>query len=328
MKSIAFDVMSNDSGIKPAIEAAIKFSEDNINYKIILIGDRKQISKFTKETEKLEIIDVPECVNKDDTIINIRKKKSSMLVAINLVKEGKADAALSSGPSAALITLSTLILKKLPNILRAAFMPIFPTTKLDKKFIMLDVGANLQTTSLNLIQWAYLANIFSQKVLNVEKPKLGIVNIGTESHKGFEWHHEAHEALKKDKTIDYIGFIEPRDLLSGIVDIAISDGYGGNLVLKSMEGAILSMSEMLKKAFRKNIKRKIGGLLSKAAFKEVKENFDYRNVGGAWIIGVNGLAIKAHGSSNKKAFIGALNQVKLAIENDIVTIFKDNTIKK
>lgn len=322
MKSIAFDVMSNDDGIGPAVEAAIAFSKENINYKIILIGNRKEISKYTRETEKLEIQNVTDYVKNDDSIIMIRKKKSSMLVAINLVKSGRVDAVLSSGPSAAFITLTTLILKKLPNISRAAFMPIFPTIELNKKFVMLDVGANLETTSTNLIQWSEMGNIFAKEVLNVEKPRIGILNIGTESHKGFSWHHEADKSLKSNKKINYVGFVEPRELLSDIVDVAISDGYGGNLILKSMEGAILAMSKMLKKSFKKNLKRIIGGLLSKSAFREVKENFDYRNVGGAWIIGVNGLAIKAHGSSNKKAFIGALNQVKIAIDNQIIDKFK------
>ncbi|MCR8613003.1 MAG: phosphate acyltransferase PlsX [Mycoplasma sp.] len=322
MKTIAFDVMGNDNGVKAAVEAAIKFTKKNIEYKIILVGDRDKISLHTKETEKLEIIDVKETVDIEKGALSSRSAKTSMAVAVSLVKSGRAHAVLSSGSSSALLTIVSLELKRLNNVRRAAFMPIFPTIEKNKKFVMLDVGANLQVTSENIVQWANIGSIFSHIVNKKENPTVGIVNIGTEDKKGLDFHKEANEILKQQSSINYIGFIEPRKLLEGIVDVAVIDGYGGNLVLKTLEGTMLTLFKTIKKEYNRNLFSKIAGLLSKKVFTNIKENFDYRNVGAAWIVGVNGLAIKAHGSSDLKSYLGALNQAKLGIDNNILVEFE------
>lgn len=322
MKKIAFDVMGNDNGVRAGVEAALDFVEKNLDYIVILVGDRKKISKITLETERIQIIDVDKTVDVKAGARAARSGDNSMAVAINLVKEGKADAVMSSGDSGIYLSMATLQLKRMDGIKRPAFMPVFPTIINGKKFVMMDVGANLVSTSEMLEQWAYLGASFSTSVLSIKKPRVGIVNIGTEDKKGNDFQVEANEILKAKKDINYIGFVEPRELLNSAVDVAIIDGYGGNLVLKTMEGTVLSLLKLIKKELTSKTKYKIGALISKGAFKNVKENLDYRNVGAAWIIGLNGLAIKAHGGSDRKAYSGAFNQISNALDNNALTKLK------
>lgn len=322
MKTIIFDVMGNDNGVEAGVTAANHFVKQNIDYKILLVGDKKQILKYTVETEKIEIYDNPLVVDKNSgDLLSSYKEENSMNTALKLLKENRGQAVLSSGDSGKYLSSATMIIKRLPNVGRPAFMSIIPTIIENKKFLLLDEGANLNVTSDYLIQWSKLAAIFSNAILKVKKPAVGIVNIGTEDNKGFKYHQEANEYLIKTKSnnFNYCGFIESRDLLDGKVDIAIADGYAGNMILKSLEGAVLSLTKLIKFKITKNIWRKIGAIILKKSFNEVKEHLDYRNVGAAWIIGLNGIIIKAHGGSDYKAYLGALNQIKLGIESNAIS---------
>lgn len=278
---IAFDVMGNDNGVKPCVEAALSFLNANKGFEIILVGNEKEINKYTQEKPGLKIIHTSEVVNKTMGARAARGGNTSMALAVNLVKDKKADVVISSGDSAIYLTITTLSLKRMPGVSRPAFMPIFPTTTKGKNFVMMDVGANLDVTGEMLYEWSQMGNIFAKKVLNIKKPKVGLINIGTEENKGKSFHTEANELLKKDKNINYVGFVETRELLSGSVDVAVVDGYGGNLVLKTMEGTSLALLSLIKKTLLSKFTYKIGALLSKGGFKEVKNTLDYKNVGGA-----------------------------------------------
>lgn len=326
MKTIAFDVMGNDNGVRAGVEAALDFTDKNLDYIVALVGDREQISVYTKETERIKIVHSPNVVDSSKGARAARSGESSMATAINLVKEGKADAVLSSGDSAIYLSMATLIFRRLQDVKRPAFMPIFPTIVENKKFIMMDVGANLQVTSEMLVQWAHLGNAFYKAMFNVKKPRVGVVNIGTEEYKGHDYHIEANKELMGSK-LNYKGFVESRDLLQSKVDVAIVDGYAGNMILKSMEGAVLALLSSLKASLKSKTKYKIGALLAKGAFKKVGENLDYRNVGSAWIIGLNYLAIKSHGGADKKSYLGAFNQISNALENNVLEKIKKG-IKK
>lgn len=316
MKTIAFDIMGNDNGVQPGVEAVVSFVKKNPGYKFILVGNKKEILKYTNSSEQIEIRHTTKVVDKKAKARAARDGDTSMAVAVDLVKQGKADAVISSGDSGIYLSIATLTLRRLDGIKRPAFMPIFPTIINDKRFVMLDTGANLEVDGEMLEQWAVAGSVFSNKVLKVKKPKVGIVNIGTEDNKGKDFHAEAHQLLKKNKKVNYIGFIEPRELLNGVVDVAVADGYGGNLILKTMEGTVLSLMKVIKKSLLSRVKYKLGALLAKGAFKQVGEQLDYRNVGAAWVIGLNGLAIKAHGGSDTKSFIGAFSQIKIALDNN------------
>lgn len=324
-KTIIFDLNGNDNGIEAGILASDKFVRQNPNYKILLVGNKKNILKLINESDSIEIFDSPNGVNKSiDDISKIYKEDNSMNTSLKLLKENKGYAMLSSGDSGSYLISSMMILKRINNVVRPAFMSVIPTIQENKKFILLDEGANLNITSDYLVQWAKLGATFSKTILGVLKPKVGILNIGTEDYKGFDYHKEANEHLKENTNndFDYIGFIESRNLLQGNCDVVVADGYAGNITLKALEGTVLSFSKLIKNKLTKNIWRKIKALTLKSAFKDIKEHLDYRNVGAAWIIGVNGIVIKAHGSSDVKAYLGALNQIKLAIESNALIEFK------
>lgn len=326
MKTIAFDVMGNDHGVRPAVEATIEFLKYNLDYYFILVGDNSEISKYIKDNERIKIVHVENKIDQDSKSIAMRHVETSMTMAIKLVKDKEADAVLSAGSSAAYLTQLILILKRIEHVKRPAFMPIFPTIKDNKKFLMLDVGANIITTDEMLVQWALMGTIFSRIVLKIEKPTVGLLNIGTEDNKGHDYHRLANQKLIADKRINYQGFFEPRDLLTGNIDVVVADGYGGNLVLKTMEGTVLSLLSLIKMNLNQKLSYKIGALFARKAFLNVKKQLDYRNVGAAWVLGVNGLAMKAHGSSDKQAYLGAFQQLSNALNNDFWNKFKESLI--
>lgn len=324
-KIILFDVMGNDNGVKAAIDSSLEFVNSNKDYKIHLIGDENEINKFYNGNNKnVLIIHSPNIAKKENENINVHKEDNSMNKALTLLKEGKGNAVLSSGDSGTYLMSSIMIVRRMQNVSRPAFMSIIPTIKEDKKFILLDEGANLNTTDEYLVQWAKLGAAFSRSVLKINKPDVAILNNGTEDNKGFEYHQQANKQLKSlnEENFIYKGFIESRYLLEGNVDVVVADGFSGNIALKSLEGTVLSFTKLLKAKLIKNLWRKICTLLLKSAFKEIKEHLDYRNVGAAWILGVNGIVIKAHGSSDKKAYLGALNQIKQAIDSNALEEFK------
>ncbi len=322
-KTIIFDVMGNDNGIKAGCLAASQFVKTNIEYKIILVGNKDKIKKYCLENEQIKIFHNPNVAAKsNESLLDSYKENNSMNSALQLLKDGKGSAVLSSGDSGKYLASSIMIIKRLSNVSRPAFMSIIPTIKNDKKFILLDEGANLNSNEDYLVQWAKLGASFSKSVFKIQNPKVSILNIGTECYKGFEYHQKANNILKSSNLkFEYSGFIESRYLLEGLVDVVISDGYSGNVALKSLEGTVLSFSKLIKQTIKKNIWRKFCAFLMRNVFKEIKEHLDYRNVGAAWILGVNGLVIKAHGNSDQKAYLGALNQIKLAIESNALIEF-------
>lgn len=327
MRTVAFDILGNDNGPLAALNAVKEFISTNKNYKFILVGPKDKILEvFPNETPNIEVVDCSKEIQGELGARAARGEENSMSLAISLVKDGKAEAVISAGSSGAYLTMATLILKRMEGIKRPAFMPIFPTIVKGQKFVLLDAGANLEIDSEIGVQWAFLGSAFAKAVLNVENPRVSIINVGTEDEKGLEWAREAHQVLKEKKNINYVGFIESRDLLKAKVDVAVIDGYGGNLVLKTMEGTALSMLKLIKESLTSKLKYKIGALIAKGGFVEAKERLDYRNVGAAWIAGLNGLALKVHGGSDKKAYMGALKQVELALEKNALEKFKEALI--
>ena len=323
MKTIIFDVMGNDNGVKDAIESAIKFVKENLDYKVILVGVEKDIIKYTHGSERIQIVDAPAPKVEGNISSAARKQENSMTVAFNLLKEGKGDAVMSAGNSGLYLTNATLMLRRIPGVKRPAFMPIMPSlTESRKKWLLLDVGANVDSTGEMLAQWAKMGKAFSEAVLETKNPTVGLLNIGTESYKGKDFHHEANELIKADKTINYVGYVESRDLLTKGTDVVVVDGYAGNMVLKTIEGTALSMIKGIRTNLRSKLIYKIGGLISKGAFKSLMTDLDYKTVGAAWVIGVNGLVIKCHGSSDFEAFNGAFKQVSSAIEKNALEAFK------
>lgn len=326
MKKIAFDIMGSDRGPKIAIGGAIRFLKTFNDINLILVGKSEEIEKILidyalnkKIRMRIEIFDAKEVILMTDGILDARRKEnSSMVQAINLVLNKKADAIVSGGATAPFLAANQFNLKLISAISRPGFMPVMPTRILNKYVILLDAGANIENSSEDLVNFAIMANIYAQKILKINNPKIGLLNIGTEVSKGKILQKETYKLLSDNNELNFTGNIEPNNLMNGEVDIIICDGFTGNIVLKSVEGMAKNLLSVIKKQITKNFFRKMGALLVKRGFNEVKAIFDYKNTGGALLIGVNGIVLKAHGSSDERSFFSTLSLARQAILSDVM----------
>lgn len=323
---IAFDVQNNENSLEFAVKAANKFAQNNPNYHLILVGDETKIKTYLKQLDNISVVDETNIATKDGkSIRHAHKEQNSMNIAIDLLASKQVDALLSPAESSLILASSFFKLPKLPNVERPAFMPMIPTIS-DLPFLMVDVGANVVVKPQYLAQWAQIASLFFQNLYNFANPKVAIVNIGVEENKGLEFHSEAHNLLSQNSDLNFVGFIEPKHLLEAEIQVFVCDGYAGNLILKTLEGAMLAVFKLLKQTLISSTRGKIAGLLAKPSLYKIKEKFDYRNVGAAWIIGLDGIALKTHSSSDEQAFLGALNQVKIALESQVLVKIKEKLL--
>ena len=302
---IALDIMGFENKISEAIEAARKFMKKHNDTKIILVGQQDEISKVTSVDDDFEYVYATDFIEMNDTPITaLRKTDTSMQVAINLVKQHKADAVVSAGSTSCFVPLVKTTLGSIDNVPKFGFMPYIPT--INKKGLnMVDVGANINVDGQDLYNFALMANEYVKIIRKIPDPRIGVLNIGTEAHKGFAYHHEADKLLKANKSLNYIGYIEPKGLLDGQVDICVCDGFSGNICLKSLEGALKSVGKLLKKGYSMPWNW-VGAAGSIPIISTLTKTFDYRNNAGAIVLGANGIAIKTHGSADKKQFLAAL----------------------
>ncbi len=317
---IVIDAMGGDNApvatVKGAVEAVKSYNID-----VILTGNEsmieEQLAKYDYAREKIEIVHCSEIItNEDKPVSAIREKKdSSMAVALKLVKEKKADAIVSAGNTGALLAGGLLILGRIKGIDRPALAPPYPTT--DGMSVLIDGGANSDCKPRNLLEFGIMGSVYAEKVLEIKKPSVCIVNIGIEEEKGSEIVKEAHK-LCKNGPFNFKGNIEARDIPAGYADVIVCDGFTGNVILKLTEGLADSIFRLLKEEFVKNTLRKIGASLLKSGFKDFKERFDYTEYGGAPFLGVKGVLIKAHGSSDAKAVKNAIRQGIKFVENNVI----------
>ena len=311
MIKIAVDVMGFENDVSEAILACEEFLSNHENLSIILVGDKSKIN-FTNKN--LQIIDTKNFFTQNDTILSIREKKeTSMQILFDLLNENKVDGILSAGNSAIFTFLAYSIIGTIENINKIAFMPCIPTTD-GKFFNMLDVGASLDLQPIDLVKFAVMANIFYEQYSS--NPRIGILNIGVETHKGYSLQHEANELLLKTD-LNYLGFVEPKNLLEHPIDIVVTDGFSGNLVLKTLEGTAKTIFNVLKKQYKKPLNF-LALLFSLKIFKNIKNQFDYKNNAGALVLGVKKLCVKTHGSADKKQFLSSLKLLYSCIENKII----------
>ncbi|WP_425381538.1 phosphate acyltransferase PlsX [Spiroplasma endosymbiont of Polydrusus pterygomalis] len=329
---IAFDVMGSDHGSLPAIAAALEVIKEFKEVEFFLVGNEKEINgnlqillKNKPLSPRITILATSQVITMNDgPLAGIRMSNSSMSQAIQLVKNKKADGILTSGSTAAYLGACHFLLGEIKGIKRPAFMPIMPTLIKDRQVVLLDVGANIENTVDELINFALMGHIYSQTIQNISRPKIGLLNIGIEENKGPEVTKATYAKLKqltqKNEKLNFLNFhgnIEPRNVLNGEVDIIVCDGYSGNLVLKSVEGMASLLFTLIKNGYKKNLWTKFLALISVGIFKNIKKTFDYKNTGGAQLIGINGIAFKAHGSSDKKSYYSTLKLLIRAIEQDV-----------
>lgn len=321
-KVIAIDAMGGDNAPIETVKGAVVASK-TVKYNLALVGKEDiinaELSKYQYDKDKIQVVNATEVIENCDTPTEAikNKKDSSMVVGMNMVKEGKAVAFVSAGNTGALLTGATIIVGRIKGVKRPALGTMLPTEK--QRVLMLDSGANVDAKPEYLLQYAHMGSIYMEYVEGRQNPKVGLVNIGTESEKGNALVKEAYQLLDKSEGLNFVGNTEARDITLGDVDVIVCDAFVGNVILKVMEGLANTVLRLLKKALLSSFITKIGALLSVPAFKRLKRDFfEYDDIGGAPFLGLKGLVVKAHGSSDAGAVAGAIKQCEKFIDADIV----------
>ena len=321
MMNIAIDAMGGDHAPEIVVEAVNMAIEEFEDLTISLYGDETRIKPLLKPSNRVSVVHTTEEITMhDEPVKSIRRKKdSSLVVAARDVKDGKADALVSAGNTGALLAASLLIIGRIKGIDRPGIMPIIPTVNPDHpQFILMDSGANADCKAENLHQFAILGNYYANKVLSIENPRVGLINNGTEESKGNILSKEAFELLKQEPSINFVGNIEAKSLLEGSVDVAVTDGFTGNAILKSIEGTASSLLQYIKEILKNSgLKTKIGAGLIKEDLKRGLAMMDVNQAGGAVLLGVKAPVIKAHGSSNAMAMKNAIKQARKIVLSEI-----------
>ncbi|WP_244833201.1 phosphate acyltransferase PlsX [Clostridium sp. BJN0001] len=328
---IAIDGMGGDNAPKAVAYGAIDALNEYKDIEIYITGNKdailKQLSSLSYDKNRLKIIDCKEVISTHDhPVMALKKKKDSSLVkAMDLVKDGTCDAIISAGSTGAFLAGCTLIVGRIKGVLRPALAPIIPGR--NGSFMIVDVGANVDCKKEYLVQFAKMGMIYYKNVFNINNPSIGLINIGEEKEKGNELTKAAYELLGKEEKLNFIGNIEPREVPTGNTNILVSDGFVGNTALKMYEGAATNILGMIKDEIMKSsVISKFGVLLLKPVLKRILKKFDYKEVGGAPFLGVDGICIKAHGSSDAKAIKNAIKQSIIFYKTDVINEIK-NTIK-
>ena len=319
---IAIDALGGDNGSKVVIVAIKDFKKEYPNDEIIVFGKKEELEELSSICR---IEDAPEVVPMEAGALEvIRMKNSSMCKAINTMKEEGFDAIVSAGSTGGFLSAATLILKVIPGVKRAALVTAFPTKIKGKKVVVLDVGANNENSPEELVQFAYMGKAYNQALFSNKEPKTYLLSNGAEAHKGSPLVKEAHKLLKEKEFEGFMGNMEARDVLSGDADIIVADGFSGNVLLKGMEGIAKMMSSMIKANFKKNLWTKLGYLHVRKGFKDMSETMDYKSVGGAMLLGINGVVVKAHGNSDAYSFKNAIRVARQMAEFDVVNKIKES----
>jgi glycerol-3-phosphate acyltransferase PlsX len=307
---IAVDAMGSDKAPKPEIEGAI-LATRHYDVRVLLVGPESQLRTELKHYPAaaqlpIEIVHASEYITMEDKVAQaVRSKRdSSMRVGLRLVREGEAEGFITAGNTGAAMATAKVVLGTLPHVDRPALAAVFPTSK-GTAAIMVDVGANVDCKPQNLEQFAIMGEIYSRSIFGIARPRVGLLSVGEEEGKGNELTKEAYPRLKH-LPINFIGNVEGRDLYNGNADVIVCDGFIGNVALKVSEGLVEAVRYLLKEALQSTITSQVGALLSRQAFGNFKKRLDYSEYGGAPLLGVKGVCIVAHGSSNANAMKNAI----------------------
>lgn len=326
MKTIAIDAMGGENAPKAIVDAVLKAKPKLKDTKFVLFGDEEKITKLmpTEQKDRIDVIATSEViVDSDEPVKAIRRKKdSSMVVAANYVKSGKADALFSLGNTGALLACGIFIIGRIKGVERPALMPTLPSAKSEDGFNIIDVGANAQSKPEYLVQWAQMANFYAQKIRNIKNPTVALLNNGAEDDKGDPLHQEAYKLLKATD-LNFIGNAEGNDLMEGKADVIVTDGFTGNATLKAIEGTASVILRLLKDSLLNNgLRPKVGALLAKPGLTALKKRFDTARYGGAVLLGVNAPVVKTHGRSNIRPIYYTLLQIDKMLSQDLVGEYK------
>ncbi|MCM3625989.1 phosphate acyltransferase PlsX [Paenibacillus glycanilyticus] len=312
---IAIDAMGGDHAPGLIVQGVLEAAAEWPDIELVLVGDTAAIEPLLKgqKPANMTLCHTDEVIGPDEEPVKAvrRKKGSSMVVAGQLVREKRADAMISAGNTGALMTTGLLVVGRLDGIERPALAPMLPTMD-DVGVLALDLGANMDAKPEHLLQYAIMGSIYRAKVHGFDNPRVGLLNVGTEERKGNELTKAAYDLLEQ-APINFIGNVEARDLLSRSCDILICDGFAGNIMLKAMEGTAGSLMTFLKDAFGETLLTKLAAAVMMPKLRALKKKMDYKEHGSAPLLGLNGLVMKCHGSSDALAVKNAIRQAQLAI---------------
>ena len=326
---ILIDAFGGDNAPDEVIAGAVQAVNSKGGFTAVLVGREKVINEklqgFKFEKSRVEVLNADSVITcEEEPTVAIRKKPdSSICVSLKELKENpEAGAFVSAGSTGAVLVGATLKLGRIKGINRPALCPVLPTVDGDKKVLLLDAGANADCKAVNLTQFALMGTAYAE-TMGVKNPKVALLSNGAEDEKGNALNHEVFPILKEMKEINFIGNIEARDIISGSADIVVTDGFSGNIALKSLEGAIESLFKVIKQGIYGSFSGKIGGMFLKKTFKAIKDKMDYNKTGGALFLGVEKPVIKAHGSSKRVAFANAILQAADYAEKSLTEKIKE-----
>lgn len=317
---IVLDAMGTDRAPLPEVEGALRIASHS-NTNIILVGDEARLRDALagrRERPNVSIVHASEAITMNDSpVLAVRHKKdASLLVALRLVKRGEADAVVSAGNTGALMVAARTILAPIKGVARSAICQMLPTTT-HHPVLVLDLGANVDCTARHLCDFAEMGTVYSRWALGVQNPRVGLLNIGEEQLKGNELAKTVHRNLTGAPHINFIGNVEPKAMYEGAADVVVCDGFVGNVVLKTSEGAAAFMAQLMKREFGSTLLSRMGALLSGGAFKRVKRAIDAEEYPGAPLLGVKGVVILLHGASSGKGVANAIRGACRAVESKI-----------
>ena len=319
--SVALDAMGGDNAPGQIVKGAVDAVNIDNEIFVYLVGRqeliKEELSKYTYNNEQIEVVDARDVIETGEApVMAVRRKKDSSLVkALTMVKEKRADAFVSAGSSGAILVGGQVIVGRLKGVERPPMAPLIPTAK--GVSLIVDSGANVDSRATFLVQWAKMGSIYMENVLGIKNPKVAIVNVGVEEEKGNQLVKEAYPMLKECKDINFVGSIEARDIPNGNADVIVCDAFVGNVILKLYEGLGKTLIGKVKGAMMSSLKTKIGALLIKGALKDTMKSFDATEYGGAPLIGLNGLVVKTHGNAKAKEIKNSLIQCKKFKESNI-----------
>ncbi|MFP4187267.1 MAG: phosphate acyltransferase PlsX [Acholeplasmataceae bacterium] len=330
MIRIAIDGMGGDHAPEPIVKGVYRALDQFKNIEITLFGDEKRMSPYLTAHDRLSVVHTEAYLDmgeKDPVGQFRRNKKASMFMALDAVAKNEADAIVSAGPTQALVVGGLFIVKRMKNMRRVAIAPIIPSYD-GRGRILLDSGANVEIKPEYLHEFAVYATVMCERVLKREKPTVALINIGTEEGKGRELDKETYALFKNSPDLNFFGNLEPKEIFVTEADILLSDGFTGNIVMKTMEGAAKGLGEVLKREIKAGFLSKVGALFMRGALKRFKRSLDASEIGGALLMGLDGVVIKAHGSSDDYAFYNGIRQAKEMVEADVIRVVSETLASK
>lgn len=324
MVKLAIDAMGGDLAPQEIVKGCNLAIGKHEDLELILFGDETQINQYLVPNPRVTVVHAPKKIDmgEEDPIKEIRNNRdTSLVMAFQAVKDKEADGVVTAGPTQAVIVAAHLIIRRIKGMKRVALAPELPFIG-GKSRILLDVGANLELRSEHIVQFAQFASIYLRETRNIKEPLVGLLNIGTEKGKGREVDIAAYNLLKEDPYINFYGNVEPKELFTTPCDILVTDGFTGNMVMKTSEGAAKALGQTLKEEISKTLWGKIGYLFMRKNLASFKERLNPDRIGGANLFGVDSIVVKAHGSSEAYAFYNAIIQAKKSVEGQIIDKMK------